>query len=45
MPLRMGKAQEVIAVSSYQKLDQFLRAFAGGHLNLLILIGNPGLGW
>ena len=44
MPLRsIGKVQEVITVSTYAKLDQYIEAFAGGHLNLLILIGNPGL--
>jgi hypothetical protein len=31
------------AVGTYDALDQWARAFAGGHLNLLLLIGAPGL--
>ena len=32
-----------IRVSSYADLDQYVGAFARGHLNLLILVGAPGL--
>jgi hypothetical protein len=30
-------------VSTYPKLQEYLRAFAGGHLNLLILVGEAGI--
>ena len=30
-------------VTRYQKLERFVRAFADGHLNLLIVLGQPGL--
>ena len=44
MPVRsIGKVKDVITARSYSKLGEFLQAFAAGHLNLLILIGNPGL--
>jgi hypothetical protein len=36
-------ATEVISVATYEKLHEFIAAFARAHLNLLILIGNPGL--
>lgn len=32
-----------IIVSTYQELDKFVRGFSDGHLNLLVLIGAPGL--
>ena len=38
------KAPEgAIRLATYHELDQFLEAFAGGHINLLILLGGPGL--
>jgi hypothetical protein len=33
-----------IRVAAYRDLEAFLRGFAHGHLNLLILLGGPGLG-
>ncbi len=30
-------------MTTYQDFDQYIQAFARGHLNLLILIGSPGL--
>ena len=34
----------VVAVATYAALEQYARAFADGHLNLLLLCGDPGLG-
>ena len=34
----------VIVVDTYGELEQYARAFADGHLNLLMLCGDPGLG-
>jgi hypothetical protein len=34
----------VIHVLSYRELEEYARAFAAGHLNLLVLCGDPGLG-
>jgi hypothetical protein len=34
----------VIPVATYAQLDLFVRAFADGFFNLLVLIGGPGLG-
>jgi hypothetical protein len=31
-------------VRTYEELEQFVQAFAQGHLGLMILTGNPGLG-
>jgi hypothetical protein len=33
-----------IRVTSYPHLQAFVQGFAQGHLNLLILLGGPGLG-
>ncbi len=38
-----GGSTDVMTVTSYAKLHEFVAAFASGHLNLLILIGDPGL--
>ena len=35
--------KSAIRVTSYADLDQYVEAFAKGHLNLLILVGAPGL--
>ncbi len=44
MPKRgKPKPKDAIVVETYQKLDQFVEAFAAGHLNLLILVGGAGL--
>jgi len=34
----------VVTVATYRELELFARAFAEGHLNLLMLCGHPGLG-
>ena len=33
-----------LALKTYEDLSKYTRAFAQGHLNLMILTGNPGLG-
>jgi hypothetical protein len=33
-----------LVLRTYEELRQYVRAFAQGHLNLLLLTGNPGLG-
>src|SRR3954469_1445543 len=37
------RPDSAIVVTSYQQLDRFVRAFADGKLNLLIIAGSPGL--
>lgn len=34
----------VVRITEYEDLERYARAFAGGHLNLLIVCGPPGLG-
>jgi hypothetical protein len=34
----------VVSVATYNALENYARAFAAGHLNLLMLCGDPGLG-
>jgi hypothetical protein len=34
----------VVSVTTFSELEQYARAFADGHLNLLMLCGDPGLG-
>lgn len=36
--------EHALRIGSYDELEQYARAFGDGHLNLLILIGDPGLG-
>jgi hypothetical protein len=36
--------QHAVRVSTYSELEQYVRAFAAGHLNLLLLFGPPGVG-
>ena len=43
MPQPSKRPKGAIRLSSYRDLDQYVLAFAKGHLNLLILIGAPGL--
>ena len=43
MTAAAGRPQGAILLSSYQQLDQFVRAFADGQLNLLFLLGRPGV--
>ena len=33
-----------VRVPTYVELEQYVRAFAAGHLNLLLLFGPPGVG-
>jgi len=37
------KPQDATVLTSYAELDRYVRAFADGHLSLLIVIGSPGL--
>ena len=32
-----------VILSTYSALEAYIRAFAGGHMNLLIVVGPPGL--
>ena len=34
----------VVTVAAYSELEKYARAFGDGHLNLLILCGDPGIG-
>ncbi len=38
-----GQPHKVLHLSSYDRLEVYLRAFAQGHFNLLILVGSGGL--
>ena len=40
---RRGRPDGARYVATYQKLEEYLHAFAGGHLNLLILVGEAGI--
>ncbi len=40
---RRNQPHKVLHLSSYDRLEAYLRAFANGHLNLLILVGSGGL--
>jgi hypothetical protein len=40
---RAGRPHKVLHVSTYDRLEAYLRAFAGGHFGLLILVGAGGL--
>ncbi len=40
---RAGHPDGALCLTSYAMLEQYLRAFARGHLNLLILVGEPGI--
>ena len=41
---RHGKPQKAVRVTTYQRLEEYLRAFAAGHFHLVILVGAGGLG-
>lgn len=46
MPVRKkrpGRPDGALYISTYEKLGSYLRAFARGHLNLVILVGERGL--
>jgi hypothetical protein len=40
---RRGVPHKVLHLSTYERLDEYLRAFAKGHFHLLILVGAGGL--
>src|SRR5262245_48832184 len=41
--LRPGRPDGALYITTYEKLGSYLRAFARGHLNLVILVGERGL--
>ena len=41
---RHGKPQKAVRVTTYQRLEEYLRAFAAGHFHLVILVGAGGVG-
>jgi hypothetical protein len=43
MTARITSPTGAISVTKYDELEKFVSAFAAGHLNLLILIGPPGV--
>jgi hypothetical protein len=40
---RSGRPDGALILATYERLHAYLRAFARGHLNLLILVGSPGV--
>ena len=44
MPLSNRLPQHAVRVPTYSELELYVRAFAAGHLNLLLLFGPPGVG-
>ena len=40
---KAGHPHKVLHLTSYERLEQYLRAFAEGHFGLLILVGDGGL--
>ena len=44
MPNGNGRPDGAITIHTYHELEEYLQAFSGGHLGLLILIGLGGLG-
>jgi hypothetical protein len=41
---RHGKPHKAVQVTTYQRLEEYLRAFAAGHFHLVILVGAGGVG-
>jgi hypothetical protein len=41
---RHGKPHKAVHVTTYQRLEEYLRAFAAGHFHLVILVGAGGVG-
>ena len=39
-----GKPHKAVHVTTYQRLEEYLRAFAAGHFHLVILVGAGGVG-
>ena len=42
-PQRRGVPHKALKITTYQRLDDYLSAFAQGHFNLLVLVGTGGL--
>src|SRR3982074_586240 len=40
---RRGKPKKALRVTTYDRLEEYLRAFAAGHFHLLVLVGAGGL--
>jgi hypothetical protein len=40
---RGGRPDGALTITTYERLDKYLKAFAEGHLNLVILVGRGGL--
>ena len=40
---RRGQPHKVLHLTTYDRLEEYLRAFAQGHFHLLILVGAGGL--
>src|SRR5262249_41936236 len=40
---RRGLPHKVLHLTTYQRLEEYLRAFAQGHFHLLVLVGAGGL--
>src|SRR5450759_5725774 len=40
---RQSRGHKALHLTTYQRLEEYLRAFAQGHFHLLILIGSGGL--
>ena len=40
---RFSRVKQAIVVTTYADLEAFIGAFAAGHINLVILLGSPGL--
>jgi hypothetical protein len=41
---RHGKPMKAVRVTTYRRLEEYLRAFAAGHFHLVILVGAGGIG-
>ena len=41
---RHGKPHKAVRVTTYQRLEEYLRAFAAGHFHLVVLVGAGGVG-
>src|ERR1019366_4878824 len=44
MTMSKSLPARALCIRAYQDLDRYAHAFAAGHLNLLILLGPPGIG-
>ena len=41
---RQGQPHKALHLTTYERLEAYVRAFAQGHFHLLVLVGNGGLG-